>query len=182
MSGPPTGPLIIPWRGKTPKISPDAFIAPNATIIGDVEIGPGSSIWFGCILRADVNVMRIGARTNIQDGSIIHVDSGGFPTIIGDDVLVGHKAMIHGSTIEDKGFVGMCATLLDGVTVESEGMVAAGALMSPGKRVGKRQLWAGMPAKFIRDLREEELAGMARGVAAYAERAMEMRAQIAALK
>ena len=106
--------LIIPWQGKWPKIADDAFIAPNATIIGDVEIGPGASIWFNCVLRADVAIMRIGARTNIQDGSIIHVDSGGFNTIIGDDVLVGHKAMIHGSTLESGSFVGMCATLLNG--------------------------------------------------------------------
>ena len=167
--------LIIPWQGKTPKIASDAFIAPNATIIGDVEIGPGASIWFNCVLRADVAIMRIGARTNIQDGSIIHVDSGGFNTIIGDDVLVGHKAMIHGSTLESGSFVGMCATLLDGVHVEGEGMVAAGAFVTQGKRIARRQLWAGMPAKFMREVRDEEAEGIKRGVTGYAERAQEMR-------
>lgn len=177
-----SGPLILPWRGKWPKIAPDAFIAPTATIIGDVEIGSRSSVWFGCILRADVNIMRIGARTNIQDGTVIHVDSGGYATLIGDDVLIGHKAMIHGTTIEDKGFIGMCATTMDGVVIESEAMVGAGALVSPGKRVGKRQLWAGMPARYVRDLTEEQLAAMARGVAAYAERGTEMRAGIEGLK
>lgn len=177
-----SGPLILPWRGKWPKIAPDAFIAPTATVIGDVEIGPLSSVWFGCILRADVNVMRIGARTNIQDGTIIHVDSGGYATLIGDDVLIGHKAMIHGTTIADKAFIGMCATTMDGVVVESEAMVAAGALVSPGKRIGKRQLWAGMPAKYMRDLTEEQLAGMAKGVAAYAERGVEIREMLAGLK
>jgi carbonic anhydrase/acetyltransferase-like protein (isoleucine patch superfamily) len=177
-----SGPLILPWRGKWPKIAPDAFIAPTATIIGDVEIGSLSSVWFGCILRADVNIMRIGARTNIQDGTIIHVDSGGYATLIGDDVLIGHKAMIHGTTIEDKGFIGMCATTMDGVVIESEAMVGAGALVSPGKRVGRRQLWAGTPARHMRDLTDEQLAGMARGVAAYAERGAEMRAQLESLK
>jgi len=166
---------IIPWQGKWPQIADDAFIAPNATIIGDVVIGAGASVWFNCVLRADVNIMRIGARTNIQDGSIIHVDSGGFPTVIGDDVLIGHKAMIHGSTLENGSFVGMCATLLDGVHVESEGMVAAGAFVTQGKRVGRRQLWAGMPAKLMREVRDEEVEGIKRGVAGYAERAQEMR-------
>jgi carbonic anhydrase/acetyltransferase-like protein (isoleucine patch superfamily) len=166
---------IIPWDGKWPQIAADAFIAPNATIIGDVVIGSGSSVWFNCVLRADVNIMRIGARTNIQDGSIIHVDSGGFPTIIGDDVLIGHKAMIHGSRLENGSFVGMCATLLDGVHVESEGMVAAGAFVTQGKRIGRRQLWGGWPAKLMREIRDEEVEGIKRGVSGYAARAQEMR-------
>jgi carbonic anhydrase/acetyltransferase-like protein (isoleucine patch superfamily) len=174
--------IILPWEGKWPKIAEDAFVAPNATIVGDVEIGPGSSVWFGCVLRADVNVMRIGARTNIQDGSIIHVDSGGYPTIIGDDVLIGHKAMIHGSTLENGSFVGMCATLLDGVVVEGEGMVAAGAFVTQGKRIGRRQLWAGWPAKFMREVGDEEADGIKRGVAGYAARAQEMRKQLAQTK
>ena len=168
-----SGPLIIPWQGIMPKIAKDAFIAPNATIIGDVVIGSKSSIWFNCVLRGDVNAIRVGERTNIQDGTIIHVDSGteankaGYSTFIGDDILIGHNAMIHGSTIESGGFVGMCSTLLDGVHVESESMVAAGALVGPGKRVLRHQLWGGVPAKYLRDMKPEEINYAPDGVAHY---------------
>jgi carbonic anhydrase/acetyltransferase-like protein (isoleucine patch superfamily) len=159
-----SGPIILPWNGVMPKIASDAFIAPNAVIIGDVEIGSKASIWFNCVLRADVNYIRVGARTNLQDGTIVHVNSGhdgtGNPTIIGDDVLVGHVCMIHGSILEKGSFVGMGATLLDGVVVESEAMVAAGALVSPGKRVPKGQLWAGRPAKQMRELGRKDFAAM----------------------
>lgn len=168
-----SGPLIMPWKGIAPKIADDAFIAPNATIIGDVVIGSKASIWFNCVLRGDVNKIRIGARTNIQDGTIVHVDRGamtsdeGYPTLIGEDVLVGHNAMIHGTTIEDGGFVGMCATLLDGAYVEGEAMVAAGALVGPGKRVLRHQLWGGVPAKHLRDMKPEEINYAPDGVAHY---------------
>lgn len=167
---------IIPFAGKTPRIHPSAFIAPGCRIIGDVEIGEQASIWYNCVIRADVNFIRIGARTNIQDGSIIHCDSdkdgaGGFPTIIGDDVLIGHIAMIHGCTLRDRAFVGLGSIVMDGCTVESDAMVAAGALLSPGKRVPARQLWAGRPAKYMRDLTDEAVAGMRQGVAHYVENA-----------
>lgn len=167
------GPLIIPWKGVMPTIAEDAFIAPNATIIGDVVIGSKASVWFNCVLRGDVNAIRVGARTNIQDGTIIHVDRGadakddGFPTQIGDDILIGHNAMIHGTTIENGGFVGMCATLLDGAYVEGESMVAAGALVGPGKRVPRHQLWGGVPAKYLRDMKPEEISYAPDGVAHY---------------
>ncbi len=170
-----SGPLIIPWKDVTPKIADDAFIAPNAIIIGDVVIGPKASIWFNCVLRGDVNAIRIGARTNVQDGTIIHVDSGtkakadGSPTLIGDDILIGHNAMIHGTTIENGGFVGMCATLLDGVVVEGEAMVGAGAVVSPGKRVPRHQLWGGVPAKYLRDMKPGEISYIPEGVAHYME-------------
>src|SRR5580704_1425665 len=104
--------IILPWKGKAPKIAPDAFIAPNATIIGDVVIGAQASIWFGCVLRGDVNSIRVGARSNIQDGTVVHVESEGCATFIGDDVLIGHLAMIHGATLENGSFIGMKATLL----------------------------------------------------------------------
>src|SRR5580693_6024893 len=137
-------PIILAYRGVMPKIDPTAFIAPGAVIIGDVEIGPETSIWFGCVLRGDVNVIRIGARTNIQDGTVIHVASGlqparmgagsgipegGYPTIIGDDVTVGHMALLHACTLADNSFVGMRATVMDGCVVESFAMLAAGALL-----------------------------------------------------
>jgi carbonic anhydrase/acetyltransferase-like protein (isoleucine patch superfamily) len=170
-----SGPIIIPWKGVTPKIAPDAFIAPNVVLIGDIVIGSKASIWFNCVLRADINFIRIGERTNIQDGTVIHVDSGGptgvnnHPTVIGDDVLVGHMAMIHGCTLENGSFVGMSSILLDGVVVESDAMVAAGSLVSIGKRVPRGQLWAGRPAKLMRDLRPDEYPRMKWSVEHYAE-------------
>ncbi len=181
-----SGPLIMPWKGIMPKIADDAFIAPNATIIGDVVIGPKASIWFNCVLRGDVNAIRVGARTNIQDGTIVHVDSGteaneaGHPTLIGEDILIGHNAMIHGTTIEDGGFVGMCSTLLDGVVVEGGAMVAAGALVGPGKRIRRNQLWGGVPAKHLRDMKPEEASYAPDGVAHYMKLAEGYRAHFAA--
>ena len=162
-----TGPIILPWRGVSPTIARDAFIAPGAVIVGDVVIGCGATIWFNCVLRGDVNHIRVGARTNIQDGTVVHVSYKTHPTIIGDDVLIGHMATIHGCTLEDKAFVGMRATVMDGAVVEREGMVAAGALIAPNKRVPQRQMWAGAPARFVRDVKPEELQGFASAVERY---------------
>lgn len=164
---------IIPLNGKTPRIHESAFIAPGCRIIGDVEIGPDVSIWYNCVLRGDVNFIRIGARTNIQDGSVIHVDSpapnkpDGFPTIIGEDVLVGHLAMVHGCVIEDRGFVGLGAIVMSDAHIESDGMLAAGAMLTGGKRVLSRQLWGGRPARYMRDLDDAAIADMQRGVQHY---------------
>ncbi|MEJ7926158.1 gamma carbonic anhydrase family protein [Sphingobium sp. AN641] len=167
---------ILPFNGKAPVIHPSAFIAPGCRIIGDVEIGPDVSIWYNCVIRADVNHIRIGARTNIQDGSIVHCDSPGegspiegWPTIIGEDVLIGHMAMIHGCVLRDRAFVGMGAIVLSGCIVESDGMLAAGALLSPGKTVPHRQLWAGRPARYMRDLPDAALADMREGVDHYVQ-------------
>ena len=168
-------PLILPFRGKTPQIAPDAFIAENATIIGDVTIGAGASIWFNCVLRGDTNVIRVGARSNLQDSTVVHVSREFSGTIIGDDVLIGHMAMIHACTIENGAFVGMTACVLDGAVVESGAMVAAGALVAPGKRVKSGELWAGCPAKFMRTLSEMERDMMAAGVEHYCELAQEYR-------
>lgn len=148
--------LILKYKDATPVVDDDAFVAPNAVLVGDVEIGVESSIWFGCTLRGDVNRIRIGKRTNIQDHSMIHVSSFGHPTLIGDDVTVGHMALLHACTIEDGGFVGMKACVMDGAVVESGAMVAAGALVPPGKRVLAGQLWAGSPAKFMRELGDKD--------------------------
>jgi carbonic anhydrase/acetyltransferase-like protein (isoleucine patch superfamily) len=164
---------IIPLNGKSPRIHESAFIAPGCRIIGDVEIGPDVSIWYNCVLRGDVNFIRIGARTNIQDGSVIHVDSpapnkpDGFPTIIGEDVLVGHLAMVHGCVIEDRGFVGLGAIVMSDAHIESDGMLAAGAMLTGGKRVLSRQLWGGRPARYMRDLDDAAIADMQRGVQHY---------------
>ena len=164
---------IMPFHGKVPQIHDSAFIAPGCRIIGDVEIGPDASIWYNCVLRADVNRIVIGARTNVQDGTVIHCDSpdpanpDGFPTLIGEDVLIGHMAMIHGCVLEDRAFVGLSATVMNGCVIESDGMLAASALLSPGKRIASRQLWAGSPAKHLRDLTDAALAEMQEGVRRY---------------
>ena len=155
--------VILPYEGVLPRIAADAFIASTAVIIGAVEIGPESSIWFGCVLRGDSNTISVGARTNIQDGTIIHVNheregAAGIRTVIGSDVTVGHMALLHACTIEDRAFIGMKACIMDGVVVESGGMVAAGALVTPGKRVRKGELWAGSPAKLMRPLSDKEMA------------------------
>jgi gamma-carbonic anhydrase len=148
--------IILPYKGTYPRIAGDAFIAANAVIIGDVEIGSKASIWYGCVVRGDVNHIKIGAETNIQDGTVIHVNRKDGPTIIGIGVTVGHMALLHACTIHDYGFIGMGAKVIDHAVVESEAMVAAGALIPPGKVVKKGELWAGVPAKLFRALSEEE--------------------------
>jgi carbonic anhydrase/acetyltransferase-like protein (isoleucine patch superfamily) len=167
-------PLIIPHHGVTPRIAPDAFIAENAVVIGDVEIGPKSSIWYGCVLRGDASSITIGKGTNIQDGTVIHVNSPregatATSTFIGDNITVGHMALIHACTLESGSFVGMKACVMDGVVVEGGAMVAAGALVTPGKRVKKGELWGGSPAKLMRPLTEKELAYFAYSAPHYVE-------------
>ncbi|PEQ12109.1 gamma carbonic anhydrase family protein [Novosphingobium sp. PC22D] len=166
---------IAAINGKTPRIDPTAFIAPGCRIVGDVEIGPDVSIWYNCVIRADVNRIVIGARTNIQDGSVVHCDSpkpgrpDGYPTLIGEDVLIGHMAMVHGCTLANRAFVGLGTVVMDGCTIESDGMLAAGAMLTPGKTIGAGQMWMGRPAKFARDLSEDEKAAHRAGVAGYVE-------------
>ncbi|QPQ55377.1 gamma carbonic anhydrase family protein [Allosphingosinicella flava] len=167
------GVSIIPFGGKAPRIHPTAFVAPGVRLIGDVEIGPEASIWYNCVIRADVNRIRIGARTNVQDGTVIHCDSpkpgqpDGHPTIIGDDVLIGHMAMVHGCILHDRAFVGLGAIVMDGCTIESSGMLAAGGMLTPGRTIPARQLWAGRPARHLRDIPEDGLQAQQAGVAHY---------------
>lgn len=149
---------ILSFEGKSPRIDPTAWIAPTAVVIGDVEIGPGSSVWYHCVLRGDTNFIRIGARTNIQDGSILHVNRDTHPCILGDDVTVGHAAIVHACTVEDGGFVGMGATVLDGAIVAHGAVLAAGAILTPNKTMGPNELWAGNPARLVRVLNEDERA------------------------
>ena len=180
------GVTLISIHGKSPRIHDSAFVAPGCRIIGDVTIGPDVSIWYNCVLRADVSRIVIGARTNIQDNSVIHCDSpmpgvpDGYPALIGDDVLVGHHAVVHGCVLEDRAFVGMSATVMNGAVIESDGMLAAGAMLTPGKRLVGRQLWSGVPARYVRDLTDEALAEMQLGVAHYVENGRAHKKAIAA--
>jgi len=162
--------LILPYKGIMPTIGKNVFIAHNAAVMGDVVLGDSCNIWFSCVVRGDVNKIRIGKNTNIQDGTIVHCSSQeGGETIIGDDVTVGHMACIHACTLEDNSFVGIGAKVLDGAYVESGGMVAACALLTSGKRVKKGEMWAGVPAKPIREIGEKEMAMMKRIPGHYVE-------------
>lgn len=174
-------PLIFPINDKHPQIDPTAWIAPGAVICGDVVIGPEASIWYGCVLRADTNRIQVGARSNVQDGTIIHVDLpavGGTPTIIGSNALIGHRCMLHGCTIEDGAFIGMGSTMLDRSTVETGGFLAAGAFLSTGKTVPTGEMWAGLPAKKLRDLKPDEDKFALFGASHYVEEAATHRAAL----
>jgi carbonic anhydrase/acetyltransferase-like protein (isoleucine patch superfamily) len=147
---------IFSYKKHLPQIEKTAFIAPNASVIGKVSIGKYSSIWFNTVLRGDVEEITVGDYTNIQDGTIVHVTNGGYPTHIGSYVTIGHKAMIHACTIEDYSFVGMDATIMDRVVIKSGGWVAAGSLVTEGKIIQSGELWMGRPAKFFRKLTDQE--------------------------
>lgn len=149
--------IIRPYKNTLPKIDSTAFIAENAAIIGDVDIGAETSIWYGCVLRGDVNDIKIGKRTNIQDGTVIHTALGIQGTYIGDEVTVGHAAVLHACTIGNKAFIGMQSLIMDEVVIEDEAMVAAGSMVTPRKRIPKHQLWGGRPAKYMRDMTPEEI-------------------------
>ena len=159
--------LIVPFNGFVPKIARSAFIAPNATLVGDVEIGENASIWFGVILRGDGPGIRIGENSNLQDGTVVHIATRGLMTVVGRNVTVGHMALLHACEVHDDAFIGMHSTVLDGAVVESEAMVAAGAVVTPGKIVRRGELWAGNPAKKLRDLTEKDVEGFRRFTEGY---------------
>ena len=163
------GGLILPFGDTLPVVSDDVFLAHGASVIGDVEIGSGCSVWYGSTLRGDVNVIRVGENTNIQDGTVVHVARKTQGTFIGSDCTIGHGAIIHGCTLENGCYVGMRATVMDGATVQSGAMIAAGALVTPGKCVPSGQLWAGSPAKLMRELSLEDLEYMKDAARHYAE-------------
>lgn len=157
---------IRPFQSIIPTLGERVYIDPAATVIGDVTLGDESSVWPGVVIRGDVNVIRIGARTNIQDGSIIHVthdgpySPGGFATTIGDSVTIGHKAVIHGCTIGDGSLIGMGSIVLDGAVIEKDAFVGAGSLVAPGKVVRSGELWLGNPARKVRELSKEEIEAL----------------------
>ncbi len=148
--------MLKPYKGKWPIISPTAFIENSAQIIGDVEIGKESSVWFNAVVRGDVNYIRIGNKTNIQDGSVVHVTHDTHPTILEDEITVGHAVTIHGCTIRSRVLIGMGAIILDGAEVESNCIIAAGALVPEGKKIPSGWLAMGIPAKPVRKLTTEE--------------------------
>ena len=157
--------MILPFGGATPKIHPEAFVAETAVVIGDVEIGAGTSIWYGCVVRGDINKIRIGRNTNVQDGTVIHVNhdrygDGGMPTFIGDDVTIGHMALIHACTIEDECLIGMRATVMDGAVIGRNSIVGAAALVTAGTIIPPGSLVLGSPAKVKRELDEQERASI----------------------
>ncbi len=157
---------ILPYRGIMPSIDTSAFIAHNAIISGDVKIGKDSGIWYGCVLRGDVTKITIGKNTNIQDNCVLHgtrpnhaqnkTGLEGAPVIVGDGVTIGHNAIIHACIIEDNSFIGMGSIIMDLARVEEYGMLAAGAVLTPGKIIKTGQIWAGNPAKYFRDMTEVE--------------------------
>ncbi len=169
---------LLAYEGVTPMVDPSAFLAPGVRVIGDVVIGAEASLWYNVVVRGDVHSIRIGARTNIQDGSVVHVSTGTHATVIGEDCLIGHLAMLHGCTLHDRAFVGLGAIVMDGCVIESDAMLAAGAMLTPGKTIPSGQMWAGRPAKYVRDLSADELARQRIGVAAYVENARKHRAAI----
>lgn len=158
-----------------PSLAEDVYVAGSAEVIGDVKIGPRSSVWYGCVVRGDVHSIRIGSDTNIQDLSVVHVTGGKFATTIGDRVTIGHRVLIHGATLEDDAFVGMGATLLDGSVIEPFGLVAAGALVPPGFVVKSGWLALGSPAKLVREIKNEEREMIARTWQGYVRNAQHHR-------
>jgi len=173
----------IKYRSILPKISDKALIAPNAIISGDIEIMENTNIWYNVVIRGDVAPIRIGKNTNIQDGTIIHVtrpnhlqnktDENGAPTIIGDYVTIGHMAMIHACKIDSNAFIGMSSVIMDLVHIESEAMIAAGAVITPKKIIKRGEIWAGNPGKFLRKMSESEISYITKSAENYVELAKE---------
>ena len=161
--------LLKAYRGQHPRIDASAWLAEDATVVGDVTLGPGASLWYGVVVRGDVNSIRIGARTNVQDLTVIHVTGGTHPTVLGDEVTVGHRAVLHGCTIHDRCLIGIGSVVLDGAEVGPEAMVGAGALVPPGMKVPPRTLVVGTPAKVKRALTEAEVAHLRESAAHYVE-------------
>jgi carbonic anhydrase/acetyltransferase-like protein (isoleucine patch superfamily) len=149
---------LYEFQGIRPKVGRDVYVAPNATVIGDVVLGDESSVWFGSVIRGDVFPIRFGARTNLQDGCVVHVTGGKASTTIGDDVTVGHMALLHGCVVGCRTLIGMGSIVLDGAEVGDECILAAGSLVAPGAKIPARSLAMGRPAKVVRALTDADLA------------------------
>lgn len=149
--------MLLSFDGKSPRLGESVFVESTARVIGDVEIGPESSVWFQTVVRGDVHFIRIGARTNLQDHTMVHVAKGRHPTIIGDDVTVGHRVVLHGCTIGNRSLIGIGAIVMDGVEIGDECLIGAGALVAPRTIIPSGHLALGQPAKVVRPLRPEEI-------------------------
>ncbi len=161
--------MIQSYLDKTPQIDATSYVAEGVHIIGDVTIGAHSSIWFGSVLRGDVNQIRVGSRTNVQDLTVIHVNHGGWPTTLEDGVTVGHRAILHGCHVKSGALIGMGAVVLDDVLVEERAFVAAGSVVSPGTVIPAQTMARGVPARVCRDLTDEELARLVFSAETYCE-------------
>lgn len=160
--------LIVAIGGKEPRVDPEAFVAPTASVIGDVSLGSGASVWYGAVIRGDVERITVGAQANVQDNVTLHADPG-FPVSVGERVSVGHNAVVHGATVEDDCLIGMGATVLNGAVIGAGSLVAAQALVPQGMVVPPGSLVAGVPAKVRRELTEEERQGVTLNGTVYAE-------------
>lgn len=177
-----TKPALFELDGVRPEIHKTAWVAPGAVVIGAVSVAEGANIWFNCTLRADTNTIAIGARTNIQDGTVIHVNAGAeFAARIGADVTVGHAAIVHACTLHDRAFVAMGAIVLDGAVIEEGGMLAAHSTLPPGKRIGRNELWMGTPARLMRVMSDAERALHDQIAPHYAAQAVRFRQGLKAL-
>jgi carbonic anhydrase/acetyltransferase-like protein (isoleucine patch superfamily) len=152
--------MLRPYRGRLPVVDPSAYIDESAQIIGDVTVGAESSVWMNVVIRGDVNPIRIGARSNVQDGTVVHVMNRTHPTFIGDDVTIGHGALIHGCRLEDRVLIGMGAIVLNGAVVGEDSIVAAGALVTEGTVIPPRSMVMGSPAKVRRPVSDAEAASI----------------------
>lgn len=161
---------ILSFDGLYPQIAESAWIAPGATAVGDVRLGERSSVWYGAVLRGDTDPITVGARTNIQDGAIMHADPG-FPATVGDGCVVGHRAILHGCTVEDGSLIGMNATVLNGARIGAGSVVGAGAVVPEGREFPPRSLILGIPAKQVGEVDDAQAADIERGAREYVERA-----------
>ncbi len=161
--------MLLPYKGITPRLHDTVFVLDGVRIIGDVEIGERSSVWFNTVIRGDVHYIRIGKRTNIQDNSSLHVTKDTYPLIIGDDVTVGHAVVLHGCTVKDRCLIGMGAVILDDAEIGEDSIVGAGALVTEGTNVPAGSLVIGMPARVSRRLRPEEISRILRSANNYIE-------------
>lgn len=161
---------LLPHGDTSPKVAESAWVAPGAYVIGKVRIGEESSVWYGAVLRGDLDEVRIGARTSIQDNAVFHMDDG-YPVTVGDDCVIGHAAVVHGCEIGDRCLIGMNATVLTGAKIGEASIVAAGALVPENKEFPPRSLIVGVPAKRVGEVREEQTKDIARGARSYVERA-----------
>lgn len=169
---------IYKLRGDAPQVPASAFVAPEATLIGKVKLGEGTGIWFGAVLRGDNELVSVGAGSNVQEGVVLHTDLG-YPLTIGENVTIGHQAMLHGCTIGDGSLIGIQAVVMNGAVIGRECLVGVGSIVTEGKQYPDRSLILGVPAKVVRPLTEKEIAGLAESAADYARKRDRYKADLA---